>query len=259
MGRGSAEASGPGTRHRARTAMLLALAPGLRLLAARYAVEPGAAVRTACAGCGLPLRPATAAGSALLPVGRCGGCGTQLGAPPYLLEVLTVIGTGLAVLAAPSVPMGFAIGWWVACAVPLLFIDLRVHRLPDPLTGAALAGVLVLETVAAATGGQWDALGRSVLCALAYGAGLLVPALLLGPRGLGLGDVKLVVSIAALFGWWGWGTVLGVLFLAFLGSGLVAAGLLLTRRVQRDAHIAMGPYLVGGSLAMLALLAWPMG
>jgi leader peptidase (prepilin peptidase)/N-methyltransferase len=219
---------------------LLAVTPGLRWLAARYSVPTGEPVRTACDECGGPL-PRTA---------HCGVCGTRFGAPPYVLEVVTAAGAVAAARAAPIWPAAL---WWVACAVPLLFIDLRVRRLPDPLTGAALAGVLLLETVAAATAGQWAALGRAVLCALVFGAGLLVPAVLLGPRGLGLGDVKLFVSIAALFGWWGWGAVAEVLFLAVLGSGLVAAGLLITGRATRGTDLAMGPYLVGASLVMLAL------
>ncbi|BBH67104.1 type 4 prepilin-like proteins leader peptide-processing enzyme [Actinoplanes sp. OR16] len=243
------------TRRTTRSAMLLAVTPGLRWLVARLAVEPGEPARTGCDGCGSPLRPESPAWSALWPAGRCGGCGHSLGAPAYLLEILILMGVTIAVLAAPSIPIAIGAAWWVLCAVPLLFIDLRVHRLPDVLTGAALAGVLLMETVAAATGGAWPALGRSVLCALVYGAALLVFALILGPRGLGLGDVKLFVSIAALFGWWGWSTVFGVLFLSFLASGVVAAGLLISRRVRRGSHIAMGPYLVGGSLAMLALLA----
>jgi leader peptidase (prepilin peptidase)/N-methyltransferase len=257
----------------ARSAMLLAVTPALRWLAVRHAVEPGEPARTSCDGCATPLRPSTPAGRLLLPPGRCGECGARLGAPPYALEAVTLAGVIVAVLAAPSVPIALAAVWWVLCAVPLLFVDLRVHRLPDPLTGAALAGVLLWQTIAAATGGpagaatggpgfaaaggQWPALGRAVLCALAYGAALLVLALILGPRGLGLGDVKLFVSIAALFGWWGWGTVFGVLFLSFLGSGVVAAALLITRRVERGGHIAMGPYLVGAALVMLALLAVP--
>ncbi|MBB2941471.1 leader peptidase (prepilin peptidase)/N-methyltransferase [Actinoplanes lutulentus] len=235
---------------RVQNAMLLAVTPGLRWLTARFAVEPGAPVRTRCGGCGTPL-----AGRLFSPSGRCGDCGVMIGAPPYLLELVTVTGAVLAVLAAPSVPIALAALWWVACAVPLLFIDLRVHRLPDPLTGAALAGVLLMEAVAAVTTGPPAALGRALLCALAYGALLLVPALILGPRGLGLGDVKLFVSIAALFGWWGWSTVFTVLFLAFLASGVVAAGLLVTRRARRGTHIAMGPYLVGAAFTMLALLA----
>ena len=42
--------------------------------------------------------------------------------------------------------------WLAVCAVPLIFTDLAVSRLPDPLTAAAYAGTAVLLLLAAAAG-----------------------------------------------------------------------------------------------------------
>ena len=54
--------------------------------------------------------------------------------------------------------------WLAVCAVPLIFTDLAVSRLPDPLTAAAYAGTAVLLVLAAAAGARpshaasWSAL-----------------------------------------------------------------------------------------------------
>ena len=61
---------------------------------------------------------------------------------------------------AARVPAGSVAGalvlaaacWLAVCAVPLIFTDLAVSRLPDPLTAAAYAGTAVLLLLAAAAG-----------------------------------------------------------------------------------------------------------
>jgi len=56
--------------------------------------------------------------------------------------------------------------WLAACAVPLACTDFAVQRLPDPLTGAAYAGTVVLLLLAAAVGGPWSALFPALLRAV---------------------------------------------------------------------------------------------
>lgn len=238
-----------------RTAMLVAVIPALRWLVCRYAVSPGQPPRTACDGCGAALVPGGPAGRALLPTGRCGQCRTVLGAPPFAVEIMALVVLAAAVMALPSTSMLLATLWWAACAIPLAFIDLRVHRLPDVLTSCAAAGVLAFVALDAAQRGQWDGLLRSAVCAAATGVIFLTVALVLGNRGLGLGDAKLIVSVAALMGWWGWQTVFAVVFLAFLAAGLVSGALLAAKRVDRHAHLPMGPFFIGATVLMLFLLA----
>ena len=48
--------------------------------------------------------------------------------------------------------------------------------------------------------------------------------------------------------------MLGGLFLAFLGSGVVATVLLVTGRAGRRDSLPFGPYLAGGTLLTLAWL-----
>lgn len=233
----------------ARAALKVAVTPLLRLLVIRLAVPAGQPPRVSCDTCGAPAGFASAT-RVLLPAGRCGVCRRPGGAPAYLLEVITIGAAVTALLAAPTWPLRLAALWWVACAVPLVFIDLRVHRLPNALTYPAAAGVAVFVVAQAAASGQWDSALRAGLVAALTVAFFLLVALLI--RGLGLGDVKLIGSITLLLSWWGWGAVFTALFVAFVSAGVAGAVLVGLGRISPHGHLPMGPYLVAGTLAVLA-------
>lgn len=135
----------------------------------------------------------------------------------------------------------------------LVVVDTDVHRLPNVLTLPAVPGVLVLLLVAAATSGQWADLRRATLAMLVVGGAFVLVSLVLGSRGIGMGDAKLMLSLAPLLGWHGWGAVLVGVYAAFLLGGVVALALLVSRRAGRGSRLAFGPYLVAG--AVIALLS----
>lgn len=245
--------SGPARRWR--LLLVLAATPVLRLLVAYLAVQPGARWRTGCQGCGSSLAMTGQGWAALLPPGRCGQCGRQVGAAPYAVEVIMVVGAGVMVLAAPSALVLLAGMFWLACAVPLVFIDLRVRRLPDLLTYSAAVGTLSLLTVEAVLHGHGERLTRSLAAAAVYGGAALLVAVLLGRRGLGVGDAKLLVSIAALLGWWSWAAVLVAVFVGFLSASLVGVVWMFAGRASRTSQIPLGPHLVAGTMALLAVIA----
>jgi leader peptidase (prepilin peptidase)/N-methyltransferase len=227
--------------------------PLLRWAVLVHAVPPEQPWRSGCPHCTTRL----AAGSgALGPAGRCPGCARRIGAPGYLLEVATVAAATLVVVAVFgggwSPLAAVALAGWAAAAVPLTFIDLAVHRLPDRLTLPAAAWVLGWLGVAGLAGDPGSAWVRAAVCGLATGLAFALVTLVFGDRGLGLGDAKLALGAGALLGWLGWTAVVAGLLLAFLGSGLVATGLLLTRRVNRRDTLPFGPFLVAGTLATLA-------
>jgi leader peptidase (prepilin peptidase) / N-methyltransferase len=159
--------------------------------------------------------------------------------------------TGLAALALGAV--GAAIGaraelaaylWLAAVGVTLAVIDLECLRLPDRLTLPSLPVGLVLLAVP----GDWSALGRAGLGAVAAGGAALLLALVAPSGGLGLGDVKLLAVLGLFLGWLGWGVlVLGVAFGFTLGA-LVAVGMLVSRRAGLRDHLAFGPWLIAGAL-----------
>ena len=145
----------------------------------------------------------------------------------------------------------------LAC-VSLAAMDFDVHRLPDrlmwPSMGVLLGGLLTAGVVAT----EWGAMVRVVLAGLACSAGYLAMALLSLARGslaVGLGDVKLAGLLGMGLGWFGWGTVLNGMLGGVLVGGVFAALLLVTRKVDRDGHLAYGPPMMVG--ALLALLLAP--
>jgi leader peptidase (prepilin peptidase)/N-methyltransferase len=141
--------------------------------------------------------------------------------------------------------------WVGALGVGMAYVDLREHRLPDPLTAAALVGGGSLLAVAAAATGAWGAYGRAWLAAMAMFAAFLALALL-RPADLGLGDVKLAGVLGLVLGWQGWGFVVVGAFLGFLFGGLAGIGLMLAQRAGRRSSIAFGPFMLLGALVAVA-------
>lgn len=147
--------------------------------------------------------------------------------------------------------------WLAACAVPLACTDLAVQRLPDPLTGAAYAGTVVL-LLAAAVGGPWSALGPAFLRALLGGlalAGFYLLLMVISPSGMSLGDVKLAASLGTLLAWFSWRLLLAGGFAGLCLGALAAGALLASRRAGRKQLIPFGPFMIAG--AVLAVVAWP--
>jgi leader peptidase (prepilin peptidase)/N-methyltransferase len=65
---------------------------------------------------------------------------------------------------------------------------------------------------------------------------------------MGLGDVKLALSLGTALGWSGWVvTVYGVVLGTLLG-GVFNVGALLARRVRRKTDLPHGPFMVVGTL-----------
>jgi leader peptidase (prepilin peptidase)/N-methyltransferase len=237
-----------------RVLAVLAVAPVLRWIVAVDAVPAGRPRRSACDRCDTPFG-LTGRLRALSPLARCPACAARIGAPPILLELALLAAAASLVLAARPPVESIALAWWALCAVPLAFIDLAVHRLPDRLTYTAAAGTWALLGVAAlggdaAAGTSWR---RALLAGVAVGSLLAASTLLLGRRGFGLGDAKLALSSVAILGWLGWGVVLFGLMVAFAGSAAVSLVLLAARRVSWSGHLPFGPFLILGTLVALTM------
>ncbi|WP_328341317.1 A24 family peptidase [Micromonospora sp. NBC_00421] len=236
-----------------RLAAALTVVPVLRLAVARYAVPPGVVDRGGCEGCGAPVgldRPLPALG----PAARCPTCRGRIGAAPFAVEALLLVAVAVLVLVDGAVAERAALAWWLGWAVPLVLVDVAVHRLPDRLTWPAAIGTWALLGVAALTGvdgaGPWL---RAVAAGAALGLAFATTTLLLGRRGFGLGDAKLALGVGALLGWQGWGLLVTGLVLTFLLSALVSVALLASRRVGWSSHLPFGPFLVAGTCAALLL------
>lgn len=145
-------------------------------------------------------------------------------------------------------PLSLALAGLVLAAV-----DADVHRLPNAITLPLLPVQAVLLTLASAAAGEWEALQRAGLAALLVGGGTLVVAFVLFGRSIGMGDAKLMLSIAPTLGWLGWTHLVVGVWVGFVIGGLVALSLLLARRADRGTHLAFGPYLVAGAVLAVAL------
>lgn len=138
-----------------------------------------------------------------------------------------------------------------ALGVALAYVDLREHRLPDPLMAAALGAAAVLLAGAAAVTGDWTAYGRGWLAAAVMFLAFLGLAMV-RPADLGMGDVKLAGVLGLLLGWLGWpAAVLGA-FLGFLFGGVAGLTLLLAGRAGRRTPIPFGPFMLIGALVAIA-------
>jgi len=232
------------------------LGPVLRARIFHHSVVPDAPWRRDCPHCGHALLALGWRGLAgtLPSSGRCPSCGARIGPPPFVVEAATA---GLFALLAWRVdrPLPLAAYCWLAAiGVALAFIDVAVHRLPDQLTAAALGGVVALLGIAAVVDRDPARLGWAVLGGLGMAAAYLVLALAY-PAGMGLGDVKLALSLGTALGWTGWvATVFGTAA-GFLSGGLFSLVLLVTGRANRKTEIPHGPFMLLGTFATILLLA----
>lgn len=164
-----------------------------------------------------------------------------LGAVPAVVWAAWVSGPGWT---APALAVAAVSG------VALYVIDARTHRLPNALTYPTTAVVALLLVGAGTMSGDWEAVLRSLLGALALGVGYLLLHLL-NPAGLGFGDVKLAVLLGMVTTWFGWPVLWAAALLPFLLGGMVAAFLLISRRADRKTAIAFGPYMLLGAVVAL--------
>ncbi|WP_422774560.1 prepilin peptidase [Plantactinospora sp. WMMC1484] len=228
------------------------MTPALRWIIAADSVPYGQPRRTGCDRCTTPIGPSGPL-RALSPAARCAGCGSRVGAPPLTVEFALILAVAAVAVAARPPIESIAFAWWAACALPLLFVDVAVHRLPDRLSYASAAGTLTLLGVQALVAGDAAPWWRALLAGLGAALFLATTTLVLGRRGFGLGDAKLALSAVALLGWLGWPAVVAGGLLTFGASALCGLALLVTRRIGWGGHLPFGPFLVLGTLGTLAL------
>lgn len=133
--------------------------------------------------------------------------------------------------------------------VALTRIDLDVHRLPEGLTLPAVVAVLALQAVASALTGDWGALLRAVIGGVLSWVAYLV-LVLLSRGALGWGDATLGGLVGLTLGYVEPTWPLLAIVAAFVLGGLVSAVGLLARRLTLSSHIAFGPYILLGALAV---------
>lgn len=154
--------------------------------------------------------------------------------------------------------------WWVVLG-PLLFvaawlvaagIDADVGRLPNAFTVPLAAAALLWAPAMGLAVGDPARIGRALLGAAGLAAGyfaLILLSRLIPPHveAMGMGDVKLALSLGAVLGWFGW-LPFGLGIALTFGIGAVwALALILGRRAGLRDSFSFGPSMViGSSLAL---------
>jgi leader peptidase (prepilin peptidase) / N-methyltransferase len=204
--------------------------------------------RSRCPSCGTALRaidniPVV---SWLALRGRCHSCSATISA----VYPLTELATGALFVA---VALRYE-DWWVAAMlapftgilVALAIIDARTKKLPNRILYPSIVTAAVYLVVAQLFGGEVDLLDAAIGF-LAYGGGLLIVALV-APRGMGMGDVKLVAFIGVVLGAVALESVAVAAGLGILFGGLGAIAALL-RGAGRKHALPFGPFLAAGAIA----------
>lgn len=142
-------------------------------------------------------------------------------------------------------PELLAFGALAVLGVVLAALDHATRCLPNRLIGATYVAVFLPLITDVVVTGDLGQLGRALLSALSV---LLAHALLYGFGGLGGGDLKLVGVLAAALGWINWQAVVTGLGIGWaLAVVYVIITLIVPRKLRRP-DIALGPFLITGTL-----------
>jgi leader peptidase (prepilin peptidase) / N-methyltransferase len=182
----------------------------------------------------------------LLLRGRCRACAAPIAARYPLVEGLTAVLFAAVVAvhhgSAPQLVLGLVL---VAFLVPIALIDADHRIIPNRLTLPAAVLAVVLGTVLD-PGGQPERL----LAGAIAGTVLALPALL-HPKGMGMGDAKLVAVLGLYLG----APVAVAFFVAFLVGTIGGVAIMLRKGLAqgRKTPVPFGPFLaLGGVVAVLA-------
>jgi leader peptidase (prepilin peptidase) / N-methyltransferase len=143
----------------------------------------------------------------------------------------------------PELAMLAPLGYLLAVGIPLALIDIREHRLPNRLTISSILITFVGLLAAAFFSGDW---GRSLL-ALAIGLLTFLIGWFLAAKSLiGMGDIKLLVSLNSIGGYFSILLPLVLMTGGFVLASAVSAIRIFRRRLDLNSSIALGPYLLLG-------------
>ena len=201
-----------------------------------------------CPGCDAPVKPYDNVPvlSWLLLRGRCRSCHEPIAKRYPLVEALTAA-LFVAVVAvhvddAAMLVLGLVL---VAFLVPIALIDADKRIIPNKLTLPAAVLAVVLGT-ALDPGGEIERLVAGVSAGL-----LLALPSLINPRGMGMGDAKLIAVLGLFLG----ASVAVAFFVAFIVGTAVGIGIVMRKGMSegRRTAIPFGPFLaIGGVVAVLA-------
>lgn len=172
---------------------------------------------------------------------------------PLAIAIAVLLAWSGSQVTSESIALALAMGMIAAVLATQTVIDLAVRRLPRQLSYGGLvvfAGSMAFVPIGRASGMTGLLVGMLAMTAI---TGLLV---VMSGGSLGMGDLHLSPLLGALVGWFAPAAVL-VAWIVTAGAGaLVTTVGLLTGRIRRESMIPYGPFMVVGSLASVAWVAF---
>lgn len=194
--------------------------------------------------------------------GRCRDCDERISPRYPIVEALTAVlsaGT-VAVIGLHWVLPAYL--WFAGVSLTLILTDLDVHRLPNRILYPSTVIGAVLLAIGAALDGDFSSMGRGVAGAAFYFVLFLILALA-ARGGFGMGDVKLAFFLGLFLAYQSWRVLGAGIALGVAIGGVVAIGLLISRRADRKSKIPFGPAMILGAYAALVfgqnLADWYLG
>jgi leader peptidase (prepilin peptidase)/N-methyltransferase len=180
--------------------------------------------------------------------GRCRGCREPISWRYPLVELLCALLFAAVALTSEGIPELVTGAIFLAVLIPVTFIDLELRIIPDEVNFAAIflgfaCSLGFGPRPRFAAGAEWWWL-EVLLAAVGAAAFLLAPTLLTRGRGMGAGDVKLVLALGAFLG-----APVAVGLMAGFLIALIPSMFLIVRRgvsAGRKSKIPFGPFLAMG-------------
>ena len=202
---------------------------------------------SACPGCGAEIRPYDNVPvlSWLMLGGRCRSCKAPISSRYPLTEALTGALFAAVVIAHGSSPSVWLDLIFVAALVAITRIDLEQRIIPNGILAPLAVAALVLTTILVP-----HQLPERLIAAAAAG-GVLFLIVLAYPKGMGMGDAKLLAVMGLVLG----RSVAPALLVALIAGTLVGVVVMAKRGVARGRRttIPFGPFLaIGGLVGVFA-------
>jgi len=150
-------------------------------------------------------------------------------------------------------------GAYFVALVVLFATDLDQRLLPDVITLPAIPLALLFALSGLnplLAGGLSFGLGGAIAAAVVLPGLLLLLSIPFGRDAIGLGDIKLLVSVGLMSGF---ARAFIGLFAGALAMAVVVIVLLVARRITLKSYVPMGPFLIGGAMWGILLPGFTLG
>ena len=153
---------------------------------------------------------------------------------------------------SPLLPALLVLIWALVVATA---IDLEHRIIPNRLTYRLPFVLLPLLVIAAWVDSDWGDLRRAVIIAVVLPGAMLLFSegfrLLRGQPGIGMGDIKLAISLGLVVGYLGGLEIVVFAYASIISAVVIAVVLMLMGRARLASRIPFGPYLAIGTLVVI--------